>query len=763
MNLKEIYRKFSDYKIIKRSKYFDSKWYKKNYSVKGDAVKHYAVYGAKAGYNPSPSFSRIKYELIYDDVRYTGANPIVHYERYGCYEDVFTKDVYLCDHEKEDIELTKIRQDKRLSKKYSSDTENLIVYLVPEEDTVSGGVMSINSIAKVTKDLKDIHNSEVMICTVPNPKTFDKFSKFDSDFDVYRFDQLRHYFKNIKNFVLHIPEIYVFPFLYFLTPDQQLWLKGIENVHINILNQNVDFLPRPREVNYLKELSNKVTMTCAHRKYCVPQFRTSYDIDVHLFSTSNFTNYKNVPYSEKENLLVYSPDTHPMKERILNKIKEDFPDLKMKEIKNMSYGEYLDVISRAKWMITFGEGLDGYFSESLRSGAIAFSIYNLNFFEDSYDGVPNIFEDYSEMYEKISKFIKQYDNSKDFRKIVDICNKIDSKIYDDAEYVENIKQFYLGNYTIPVKGVYLDRQKRLEEKPLISVALASFNGGKYIKEQIESILNQDYPNLEVVVSDDGSNDETMEILSKYKDKIKIVKNVHNHGLNGNFANAIQYCKGEYIALSDQDDVWEPNKITRLLEKIDEFDIVQAGVVVIDKDGNYHQSESMHLAYEADKTTKYRIQDNIIENTMLGCTTLMRADFVRKYSKIPKEVVYHDIWFLYNAILNGRGIVYIDEQLVRYRQHGENTAFLTYNSGLWKDKKIQLDKYMIDSFPGLNNKIKRLFELDINYNILRNTFKECFSDGFDDFLKLNFYNADTKSITKMCKCMCDDMEKYHGKL
>ena len=189
--------------------------------------------------------------------------------------------------------------------------------------------------------------------------------------------------------------------------------------------------------------------------------------------------------------------------------------------------------------------------------------------------------------------------------------------------------------------------------------------------------------------------------------------------------------------------------------------MQAGVVVVDKNGNYHQSESMHLAYEADKTTKYRIQDNVIENTMLGCTTLMRADFVRKYSKIPKEVVYHDIWFLYNAILNGRGIVYIDEQLVRYRQHGENTAFLTYNSDLWKDKKIRLDKYMIDAFPGLNNKVKRLFELDINYNILRNSFKECFSDDFDDFLKSNFYNVDTKSIAKMCKCMRDDMEKYYG--
>lgn len=759
MIIDKLRRKGNDYSLIKKSSFFDSEWYKKNYNVKGDAVKHYLLHGAKIGNNPSPVFSRIKYELIYDDVRYVNANPIVHYEKYGCYEDVFTEGVYIGDRERESINKIEKQQDAMIVKEYNQKTENLIVFLVPEEDVVSGGVMSINSIAKVTRNLKDIHSSEVIVCTMPNPKTFNRYSKFDADFNVYRFEQLRHYFKKVKNIMIHIPEIYVYPFLYFVSPDQQLWLKSIPNVHFNILNQNVEFLPRPRHVNYLKELSNKVTMTCAHKKYCVSQLRTSYDIDVHLFSTSNFTKYEFVPYKNKEELLVYSPDNHPMKERILSRIKEDFPDLKMKEIKNMSYSEYLETIAKAKWMITFGEGMDGYFLESIRSGTIAFSVYNLNFFDEMFDDAPNVFEDYSQMYDCISSFMKKNDNNKAYSEIVNKCIKKDSVLYNDEEYIDNIRRFYLEEYTLPIADVLDARKERLAHKPLVSIALATYNGGKYIDEQIKSLLKQDYPNLEVVVSDDGSSDNTLKVLRKYKNKIKIFENEGEHGLLGNFSNAIKHCSGEYIALSDQDDVWMPDKITRLIEKIDGFDIIQSGVCVIDEKGEYHPKKGMHEAYEIDKTIKYNLHDNVVENTMLGCTTLMNAEFVNKYIDIPKDIIYHDLWFLYNAILKGNGIVYIDEQLIKYRQHGENTAFLTFNSDSWKEKKIRADKYMLESYEGLNNKLKKLFALDINYNIVRGALKDYFPNKMEKYLKANYYNMDTRSLKQMCVSLQEDMKKY----
>lgn len=746
------------YNLVKRSRFFDAKWYKRTYGVKGDAVKHYLEIGAKVGYNPSSKFSRIKYELIYDDVRYVGVNPIVHYEKYGCYESLFTEEVYIGDAEREVLKQVKKTQDEQIAKEYDSSIEKLIVFLVPEEDVISGGVMSINSIAKVSKDLKEIHHSEVIICTMPNPRTFLKYSKFKADFNIYRFDQLLNYFKRLNNLIIHIPEIYVRPFLAFLSPNQQNWLKNIQYVQINVLNQNIEFMPRPRYVNYLKELSNKVTMTCAHKKYCVSQMRTSYDIDVHLFSTSNFTKYQYRKYVEKDDLLVYSPDFHPMKEHILTKLRNDFPDLELLEIRNMSYREYLDTIARAKWAITFGEGLDGYFSESIRSGAMAFSVRNMNFFDDSYDSVPNVFDDYSQMQEKISEFMREYSDSCKFDRLVRKCIEIDAKLYNDVEYVENIRQYYIGNYTFPRDDVLKGREVRMAGRPLVSVAMATFNGGKYIDEQIRSILAQDYQNIEIIVSDDGSTDGTRDILNSYEGRIKVIRNVGRHGLLGNFSNAINHCNGEFIALSDQDDVWERNKISRLLEMIDNFDIVQSGVCVIDENGEYHPKKYMHEAYEIDKTMKYRIQDNIIESTMLGCTTLMRSDFVKKFAVIPDEIIYHDMWLLYNAILRGNGVVYIDEQLVRYRQHGKNTAYLTYNSGTWERQKIIADRYMLEFFEGIDPRLKKLFRLDISFNLIKGILKRCLPDGLDEYLMRNYGNLDIKNFVSLLEQFRKDIQE-----
>src|SRR5690554_1467232 len=110
---------------------------------------------------------------------------------------------------------------------------------------------------------------------------------------------------------------------------------------------------------------------------------------------------------------------------------------------------------------------------------------------------------------------------------------------------------------------------------MISIALASYNGEKYIKEQLDSILNQTIQDFEIVVCDDASTDNTWEILQQYeaKDKrFKIFRNEQNLGFKKNFEKAISHCKGEYIALSDQDDIWIENHLELLFNHIQENDL-----------------------------------------------------------------------------------------------------------------------------------------------------------------------------------------------
>ena len=103
---------------------------------------------------------------------------------------------------------------------------------------------------------------------------------------------------------------------------------------------------------------------------------------------------------------------------------------------------------------------------------------------------------------------------------------------------------------------------------MISVCMATYNGEKYIREQIDSILAQLGDKDELIVSDDGSADATLSIVRSFSDpRIKIISNTGKHGTNGNFENALKHAQGDYIFLSDQDDVWLPGKVNICLQAL----------------------------------------------------------------------------------------------------------------------------------------------------------------------------------------------------
>ena len=108
--------------------------------------------------------------------------------------------------------------------------------------------------------------------------------------------------------------------------------------------------------------------------------------------------------------------------------------------------------------------------------------------------------------------------------------------------------------------------------PLVSIAMATYNGEKYLSKQIDSLVNQSYKNIEIVVVDDCSSDDTINILETYEKNfpfIHIHKQPSNNGVTKTFNNAINLCKGKYIATCDQDDIWELNKIEILVNAIEE--------------------------------------------------------------------------------------------------------------------------------------------------------------------------------------------------
>ena len=202
--------------------------------------------------------------------------------------------------------------------------------------------------------------------------------------------------------------------------------------------------------------------------------------------------------------------------------------------------------------------------------------------------------------------------------------------------------------------------------PLISIVLCTYNGELYLEEQLNSILNQTYPNIEVIVSDDASTDATKRILKEYeqRNKFKIYYQPTNLGYIHNFAFALSKANGAFIALSDQDDIWQPNKIETLHGCFEEADLlVYSNSLLIDESGNSMQKKLSDIRnmYSGRNTKSF-----FLFNVVWGHALMIHRRLLQHVLPIPTSIP-HDIWFAYKAA-SISGIRYCDQVLTHYRQH-----------------------------------------------------------------------------------------------
>lgn len=207
--------------------------------------------------------------------------------------------------------------------------------------------------------------------------------------------------------------------------------------------------------------------------------------------------------------------------------------------------------------------------------------------------------------------------------------------------------------------------------PNVSIAMTTFNGARYVKEQLESLLAQTIAPAEIIISDDCSTDDTREIISSYSlrnPRIVLLKNTRTFGFVKNFELAISRSSGDYVALADQDDIWEPDKLKKLLNNIGSSALIHSDASVIDSSGkNIHSSWSSFYK----KNIGQPFLDHIMQkNTITGCTALFTRDLASLLLPFPEEIPFHDWWLALVAYRNG-GIAYYPDPLVRYRLHSAN--------------------------------------------------------------------------------------------
>ena len=218
--------------------------------------------------------------------------------------------------------------------------------------------------------------------------------------------------------------------------------------------------------------------------------------------------------------------------------------------------------------------------------------------------------------------------------------------------------------------------------PAISICMATYNGEQFLRQQLDSIFAQSNQDWQLLVRDDGSDDNTVHIIEDYAGrlpgKIKLITDNGNHlGANLNFGKLLEHADAEYIMFSDQDDVWLPNKIELTLNAMK-----AAEQIYPDKPILVHtdlQVMDSRLNVIADSMWRYQrlfpeVGDNLnmimTHNVVTGCTVMINKKARAVSIPIPKEAILYDWWIALNVCKHGK-IVYLSIPSILYRQHSDN--------------------------------------------------------------------------------------------
>lgn len=225
---------------------------------------------------------------------------------------------------------------------------------------------------------------------------------------------------------------------------------------------------------------------------------------------------------------------------------------------------------------------------------------------------------------------------------------------------------------------------------MISIAMTTYNGERYIREQLDSILGQTLSDFELYVCDDNSTDGTWTILEEYQkkdDRLYIFRNEKNLGFKKNFEKAIGFCKGEYVALSDQDDVWMPNHLEKLLSIIGDRKLACGNADMINGDGvkiGLTLAEMESLDHLSTIGLDQALTIVYFRSAFQGASMLIKRDFLEKALPIPNGVNYHDSWFSLLSCFSG-GIAYSFDVVNQYRMHAANvTGYRVVRKSKWND-------------------------------------------------------------------------------
>lgn len=227
------------------------------------------------------------------------------------------------------------------------------------------------------------------------------------------------------------------------------------------------------------------------------------------------------------------------------------------------------------------------------------------------------------------------------------------------------------------------QQTLYQDKYMVEILLATYNGERYLAEQLESLLSQSEKNIRILIRDDGSTDGTRGILEdyaqKYPEKIRVIcDQIRCGGPTPNFMELVKHAAGEYIMFCDQDDVWKKEKVRRTLQVMTEKEetrstdcplLVFSDYIVADAALNPVPIREKQLQVYGHRTDFRHL---LVQNYVTGCTVMMNRAAYRLMGDYDPRIRMHDWWAAQYVSAIGE-VVHLPEKLMYYRQHGDNVV------------------------------------------------------------------------------------------
>jgi glycosyltransferase involved in cell wall biosynthesis len=239
-----------------------------------------------------------------------------------------------------------------------------------------------------------------------------------------------------------------------------------------------------------------------------------------------------------------------------------------------------------------------------------------------------------------------------------------------------------------------------QSKPLISVVMTSYNHERYISQAIESILNQTFPDFELIIVDDASTDRSREIIEAYKkrdSRIRIVYHDSNKGISKTANDGFEIARGKFVALMNSDDLWTPGKLEKqicILQQNPDL-VIWSNAMIIDAKGN-ETGRLFSQMQDIDKRQKSGyIFPQLVKGNFICATSIIFATQIVGQVKFDMRLTYAEDYKFMIDVARNHHFYFIPEPLVKYRIHGDNSVLK--NKEVWQKDHFKIFKYVLGRY------------------------------------------------------------------